>query len=275
MLQTNENYDADQLKATQVEILKDIINITKRENLDYFIIAGTLIGAIRHQGFIPWDDDIDIAMTRKDYEALKKIINTEYSDKYFMQDYDTEPNFYMPFGKLRLNNTLYNEGHVEHLTLHKGIFIDIFILDKEPRVDGFMFNLRGHTIQVLNKLVAYRYVYQNGRNASPARKVITYASMIFPIQFLKNTQEKLMQKNNDNPNSEYLLNYPCRYGYKKQSFHQDVYFPAKEAQFEGITVSIPNKYDEMLTRIYGDYMTIPKEEDRETHDPTTIEFNQD
>ncbi len=103
-------------------------------------------------------------------------------------------------------------------------------------------------------------------------RVIIILSSVVSSRNLKHLQERLMTKNNDK-DAKYLVNYGCGYGYKKQIFEKEDYFPPSTALFEGLSVSIPPNYDKMLTQIYGDYMQIPNVEDRITHSPIDIKFN--
>ena len=100
----------NQIQQHQLNMAKEVDRICKKYNLRYSIAGGTLLGAIRHQGFIPWDDDLDISMPREDYDKFIKIAQQELGKKYFLQTWDTDKNFVFPFAKIRENNTLFRRN---------------------------------------------------------------------------------------------------------------------------------------------------------------------
>ena len=122
------------LQKVELMILKDFIKICDENNLNYFLYGGTLLGAIRHKGFIPWDDDLDVIMFRKDYEKFLKIMeNNEINDKYEILDIRYNEDYFFNFGKMILNNTKLHSVDYSQIKFNKGIFIDIFILDNLPK----------------------------------------------------------------------------------------------------------------------------------------------
>ena len=123
----------DQLKEIQLDLLKKFINACEKLNLEYYIIAGTLIGAIRHKGFIPWDDDIDVAMKRKDYNVfIKRAQEFLPQEDYFVQTSASDPEWPMNYCKLRNSKTTFVECSVKKLHINHGVYIDIFPLDYYP-----------------------------------------------------------------------------------------------------------------------------------------------
>ena len=121
------------LQLRELEILDFFADVCKRNGLRYFIIAGTLLGAVRHGGFIPWDDDIDVAMPRRDFNKFAKICKKELPDGYFFQSSKTEKEYPFFFAKLRRDGDTVNESILESHDIHKGCYIDVFPLDKCPR----------------------------------------------------------------------------------------------------------------------------------------------
>ena len=127
--------DVSQLKEVQqkeLQILLEVDRICKRNGLTYYLIGGSALGAVRHGGFIPWDDDIDIAMPRDDYRKFLKLCSRELPAEYFLQTYTSQPDFPYPFAKVNLNNTTFIENRLHKLNIHHGIFIDVFPLDGVP-----------------------------------------------------------------------------------------------------------------------------------------------
>ena len=120
------------VQAVICEIMQQIDTICRRHNLTYFAIGGTALGAVRHQGFIPWDDDIDIGMPRKDYEAFMRYAAEELPQGYFLQTFATEKKTPFYFAKIRKDNTKFVEFYLRDLDIHQGIFVDIFPFDNVP-----------------------------------------------------------------------------------------------------------------------------------------------
>ena len=130
---TYDDADLRRIQLVQLDLLKEVDRICKKCGIRYNIIAGTLLGAVRHGGFIPWDDDADVAMLRREYDrfvlACQKELNT---DKYYFQDHHVTPGYRWGYGKLRRKDSLFLREHQEHMPYEQGIFIDIFPLDCVP-----------------------------------------------------------------------------------------------------------------------------------------------
>lgn len=117
------------LKACEVSMLKEFIEICEKLGLRYYALYGTLLGAVRHQGFIPWDDDIDVGMMREDYEVFVREGQKYLSEHLFLQTYESDPEYISGYAKIRDNNTTFIETSVKSRKMNHGIFIDIFPLD--------------------------------------------------------------------------------------------------------------------------------------------------
>lgn len=125
----NKEMNLRKLQLAELEILKDFIRVCNELKLTYFLDSGTLLGCIRHEGFIPWDDDIDVSMPREDYEIFLEKGQALLKREYFLQSYKTEPNYTLNFAKIRNSNTTFIESSVKDLNINHGIFIDIFPID--------------------------------------------------------------------------------------------------------------------------------------------------
>ena len=128
------NEESFKLKAKELEIFKVIIDICDRLNLRYYVIGGTLIGAIRHKGFIPWDDDIDIGMMRKDYDIFLREAPKYLPEQYFLQTVWSDPEYLNCFAKVRDSNTTFVEIPVAKRKINHGVFVDVFPLDYYSRI---------------------------------------------------------------------------------------------------------------------------------------------
>ena len=256
--------DINKLKFIQLDILKSFIEICKNNNLQYFLVGGTCLGAVRHNGFIPWDDDIDVGMPREDYERFSKICKDQLPSHLFFQTFETDPEYPNTFGKIRNSNTTYVETSVKDLKINHGVYIDVFPLDG---VSG-------------NKLVRkIDNAKKNAYNISISR--VFTAGVPKYESVLKNTlvkliccacpnvkktikkREKLFRKYSYS-NSLIVSNFGGAWG-EKETMPKNVFGDGAIANFEGLEVMIPQKYDEYLTRLYGDYMTPPPPEKRIGH----------
>lgn len=132
MIHLNET-QLRQLQMTELELLEEVDRICKKCNIHYNIIAGTLLGAVRHGGFIPWDDDADVALLRPEYEKFRKACETELdTSRFYFQDHRNTPGYRWGYGKLRRKDTLFLREHQEHMPYDQGVFIDVFPLDYVP-----------------------------------------------------------------------------------------------------------------------------------------------
>jgi lipopolysaccharide cholinephosphotransferase len=121
-----------QVHKIQLEMALEVKRICEKHKIKYSIVAGTLLGAVRHNGFIPWDDDLDIAMLRDNYIKFIDICKDELNDSYFLQTWDTDPGFALPIAKLRKNSTKFVEKDFMEANIHCGIYIDILPFDSVP-----------------------------------------------------------------------------------------------------------------------------------------------
>lgn len=259
------------LQIVESEILDEIVRICDKHKITYYLVGGTLLGAIRHKGFIPWDDDLDIAMPRKDYNRFKEICKVELSKKYFLQNLETEPLYFLAHIKMRKNNTIFEEPHMISLNAHKGIFVDIFILDNADKQDSFLQNIQANIFMKINSMIRYKVIINSYEHKTFKQKIILLFLSIFSLKYLSKIQQKLMALNKDDK-SEYYVNLGSQYGYKKQTMPKNKYYPPTKVEFEGKRYNVPKDWDYFLTRIYGDYMKIPQKEKRINHNPARIDF---
>lgn len=266
-------YDDEVLKHLQsleLMVLKDFIKICDENNLTYFIYGGSLLGAIRHKGFIPWDDDIDVIMFREDYEKFKKIFLSKPNEKYELLTNETYEDYFFLFLKLKLKGTKFEEWWVNQVNFNLGINIDIFVLDDVPNssIKCFIqtklcrFLERLLTLSTI-KLVDYPFLVQTISNITHS---ILKILRIKPIK-ITNLCLKLLTryKNSQRVCDICALNHP-------QIYNRDYYGIGKKIRFEDIEVNAPENSHAILEQIYGDYMKLPPEEERYNHMPKNIDF---
>lgn len=263
----------EKLQATQIEILEEIARICEKHQLRYFMIYGTLIGAIRHKGFIPWDDDLDIGMPRDDYEKFMQVARTELSSKYCLQNTQTEKQYWLSFGKVRKNNTIFEEASVVGLPdkIHKGIFVDIFPFDYVRKNKGILVHLQFILSKAINETMYYKAgVYSN--KASLKYGGLDMLLKMLPMKSLCRMQSRIASMQNKK-NSMYLADFNSSRKYLNAIYPVEYFLPVKDSEFAGKYFKIPNKYDEYLRMVYGDYMKMPKEEERVNHRTLRIVFD--
>jgi lipopolysaccharide cholinephosphotransferase len=246
--------DLRSIQLVQLDILKIFDAICKKNNLIYWLEGGTLLGAVRHGGFIPWDDDLDVAMPIDDYQKFIKIAVQELPDTLFLQTKDTDPAFSSFYAKLRDNNSLYVDYGINvDSPCHKGIYIDIFYYNYYPKLPRSVIKFFYKTIsKPIGVLSAKHYV--------TLKSVFQYfifniSPVIFkPIWRLINSFSKKRYFAMDIEDNAFFDQHLI-----------DNMLPVKSITFEGIDFNAPNNPDAYLKAHYGDYMIPPPENERKGH----------
>lgn len=262
------------LHKIQIYIALEIKRVCDLHNLKYFLAFGTLLGAIRHGGFIPWDDDLDVAMPREDYEKFIKIFAKETnSDEFYLENWDTESDYGLTFSKVKLNGTIFEENSIKNTNTHKGIFVDVFPYDELPD-DKSLIAKTAKRVLVLGKIYKFRLGYlptnPNDRKQAIQARIIGNVGKLLPKLFLRTLLYK--EETRYNGKGKYVTvisgSNNCRDYFLKEYLETGI-----EVDFDGYTFTVPKKYDEILKSIYGDYMQLPPVEKRVCrHNPGIIDF---
>ena len=261
-----EDLNLRDAQMLMVDILQEVHNLCEKHGLKYFLDAGTLIGAVRHKGFIPWDDDVDIGMPREDYNKFLEIAKKELPEHLFLQTFATDKYYdvYPVPCKVRYNDTIFLEEHAkENHNMHNGVYIDVFPYDSLPK-HKFMYKIqRGLSYNILKSFKRLRDMPE--KLSFKNKLTFTFYKLVTKI-FPYKRREKFFNyliKWND-LNSEYMGygvdTFWSEYVYKKSDYYDLV-----KLEFEGKYFYGPKNYDAILTQLYGDYMTMPKEEERVWH----------
>lgn len=250
-----------ELQKIELNIFKDFIKVCDKLNINYYLIGGTLLGAIRHNGFIPWDDDIDVCMLRDDYEVFIKY-GQEYLDKnYFLQTYETDSEYPGCYAKIRDNNTTFLEDSVKTKKMNHGIFIDIFPLDDYHKHNKVKEKL------IYYKLYNEKFIHdKNFKKRLVAKLVKILYGNKTKLELCKMQEMIYTRKSNSN----YVTNYCGAWGVEKETHNKKCFEDFKIVKFENLDVKVPIGYDEMLKKTYGDYMQLPPKEKRVSHHNTEI-----
>lgn len=252
------------LQLAEVDILKEFVRICNAHALTYYIVGGTLLGAVRDKKFIPWDDDIDVAMPRKDYEELAKIASNELKTGFFYQDSSTDPYYYLSYAKIRKEGTLFFEERFRNSKFRNGIFIDIFPLDKCPR-RGILSRLLFDILAVMN----YRGQVDSGESYRPYEELVGkwgYSLLkLCPPARLPSLRKKILRVGSWFSDGSQLASYSGAYGYHREVFPQEWFGEPRNIEFEKIIVSAPHETELLLTQLYGEYNQLPPISQRACH----------
>ncbi len=252
-------------QLAQLEIMREIDKICTDLNLQYYIIGGTLLGAIRHSGFIPWDPDIDIAMPRDDYEKLREFFKENNDSKYFYQHYTTEKNHLSPHALIKIKDSYIKKRTrvTKYTPKFEGIYLDILPLDNPPK-DKKSQVRQMKSIKKWIRLVELKagYTYLGETTIKRILKKILKIFMM-PISFsYMNKKADMAMKRYSDPSSEYLVSMASHYSYWKQLMPKQWYGESNRINFENLSLCAPSQPDEYLTRIFGNYMELPPIESR-------------
>lgn len=267
-----ENISPEKLRKVQLvqlEILLEFNRICELYNLKYQLFSGTLIGAIRHNGFIPWDDDIDIAMGREDYDKFLKVCNTALKEGFFLQNNITDKNFYRQYSKIRKDNTLYIEAAYRDIDIHHGIYIDIFPLDKVIP-NSIVERVRCSILLLLWTLNRIRNagVHQDAAFLKKAIGFLIHSTTyVINKSSYDNIEKRILTifRNKKTNYINHLTNKATIERFNRFLIKEDDFFNTITWEFEGYKFPIPYNYHQYLTNIYGDYMKLPPIEQRNPH----------
>lgn len=251
-----------ELQQVELELLKIYIGICEKWDLEYFLVCGSALGAAKYHGFIPWDDDIDVAMPRTHYEKFLEVASKEIPDWCFLQNYKTDPAFPHIYSKLRNSSTTFIEAGTSDLPINHGIYIDIFPLDGYPenKISKGLFDLR-------KKVFTWK---QYCALKDDPRLKVRIRNRFFRVlgyhRHMNRTLTKLDRFYRSYPaevssvwcnhgNWQRKLEYAPRWHYGKGCI----------GYFEGVEVRLPEKYDDYLSQKYGDWRADLPEEKKKSH----------
>lgn len=259
--------DLKKLQMIEFEILQELDRVCKKHKITYHLFGGTLIGAVRHKGFIPWDDDIDICMRREDYNRFIDVCRKELNDSYFLQNYKTDPNFFHSFVRIRKNGTVVMQRQYKDIDMHHGVFIDVFPYDNIP--DSAKAKKMQYTLMRVNRIIKNFKIKKKGnkRNIKGAMKdLVSLTVKPIPVRLFNSFETYLATYyNKKDTRTSTLMVEAIQINHKRCATKNDKFYETKEYAFEGQMFVGPRHYDEILTNMYGDYMALPKESDRQPH----------
>lgn len=277
-----QEYDEDlleKLKLAELNILKDYIKVCDKYNINYFLVYGTAIGAVRHNGFIPWDDDIDVGMLREDYDKFVEVVEQELGQDYILTTPLTMKGYASTVIKLQRKNTKFVPQMSRTMKCDLCIHIDIFIYDNFDDDEKIALKKIRQTrrISQITFLCGSPYpIIEIGGIKQVMAKVLCFmAHYVLKILFI--SPQRLYKKfeaistSANNQQTKYMTSYEDTWPLKDKLTREDL-FPLKEMKFEDIYVKLPNQYDKLLRATYGDYMQLPPENQRVNHAAEIVDF---
>lgn len=251
-------------------IYKEIAKICDKHNLKYFVVGGTLLGAVVHKGYIPWDDDLDIAMPRDDYDKFVNDYSQELDEKFYLHHTSTDPNYWLPFAKVRMNNTVFLEEKRKNVKAHAGIYVDIFPFDYAPDMNSLRAKIKWRWMTYINN---YINATITGRRFDSKSGIITNKlfSMV-SVEKLSIHRDKIM-RSFDNGKRVYYVDLAGGRRLDNSYFLIEDILPTQSLPFgidQVVAPKDPNKY---LLQLYTErYKVIPPKDQQITHDPILIRF---
>ena len=262
--------EAEKKKLQQLILLiaKEIARICDKYNIDYYLDGGSMLGAVRHKGFIPWDDDFDIAMKRSDFERFLQVCEKELDkNKYFLQTEWSEKNYCFSFAKVQLIGTHFIEEFSKDADVKHGIFADIFPYDNLPDTSRKQRWVLWKNHLLKNMLWTKCGYGTEEHKGKLSYKVFKILGLPFSIEFMKKKRYALITQNNKKDTKVcFPSDYP-RTKIQNNWFTKPVNYVFESEKFKGF-----EKYDDFLRTRYGDYMKLPDEKDRVVHSNYKIDF---
>lgn len=250
------------LQKVEFDLFKCFAQTCEKLNLQYFLVCGSALGAARHGGFIPWDDDMDVGMYREDYNKFMELAPTILPEGIFLQNYRTDPCYPNVFAKLRNSNTTYIEKSAIDLKINHGIYIDIFPLDGYPEN-----RLEQKKLSFYKKIYIRKLACVFAMPSSLKGKILYTALRI--LGFHKRTAktvakyESLISKYSTK-DAKIICNHGTWYG-SRDFIPADCYGKGTHIMYEGFKAYVPENYDKYLTCLYGDWHTPPPVEKQKGH----------
>ena len=249
--------EINEIHALLLELMANIHQILMDSNIRYYMLGGTMLGAVRHHGFIPWDDDMDIGVFREDFEKCKKILREKLPVRYRLRTIDNCDGIVSELVKIEDTTTYVEEYGKNSKKINMGINIDIFPLDRARNKKQTLFSRNG-LIYIVSRL--------NKSRLMPDSKLTKFLSPIlnFCLMFADRDFLVRVKRNLFPDGGQYIANYYGSWGIK-ELIPEDVFGLGKQYQFETLFLNGVKNPDAYLQSLYGDYMKIPQKNERHLH----------
>lgn len=273
MCQENNQPTLREIQLFEYQVLKDITHFCDENNIEYFICDGTLLGAVRHKGFIPWDDDIDISMDLKNYKKFCKIAPKKLSSKYFVQNFYNEPKFHCAWTKIRVNGTSSLEKALANFDIHFGISMDIFLyngLSDNP----IRRKIQSKATKIMNELLLKYYFLEGEIDFNNSKREYYYYKL---PEFIRRIYLRFLFR------LVFVDTNKCEYCYSTfyNRLSQSVKMKSSwlknkvDLRFEDGDFKAPKEYIKYLETMYGDWQSLPPEDERVGHGDIYFDLEND
>lgn len=260
------------VQLIQLEIAKEIVRVCEENGIKVFLDSGSLLGAVRHKGFIPWDDDLDLGMLREDYERFCKIAPTALGKDYYWQTWDRDEQYALPFGKVRKRGTKYVETRSGRFK-ENGFYVDILLYDNAPKNESEQKQLTTKLAKILSCIMMkckYTPWIVNNKTDWKVRICFFYYQFISAFKKKADLIREYEKTVLEVDSTGLVYEQAFRKYYKKEWFDEIVWL-----DFENTKMPVIKNYHEWLTTAYGDYMTPPPENKRgNQHEIIEIDFGE-
>lgn len=264
VIQNMDQKQLEKLKACELEMLKAFADACEKLQLKYFVIGGTLLGAVRHQGLIPWDDDIDVGMPRADYERFIAEGQKYLPEGYFVQTMHSDPEWPANFAKIRDCRTTFIEKSLKEFRINHGVWIDIFPFDYFPQGKLKRLTFGARYMLSLGRIVqTFSVPARKLTLRQLCKKMLFAASRVVHPDVAKAVmcRDELIRSV---PAGPLMVNYCGAWG-RREIAPAEYFAETIPMRFEGLDVQGLKHYDKWLTQVYGDYMQLPPVEKRVGH----------
>ena len=254
----------EQLRKAQLYIANELKRICENNGINYFLDCGSMLGAVRHHGFIPWDDDMDMGMKKDDYHKFLLVAENELGKDFFLDNYSANSNNALVYSKIRLKGTTYLEAKGNPNSNHNEIFVDIFpyyfVSDNE-----MMRRIEGILMSVFSQAIMSKSGYKVWRGGGIAKRFKFLPTDLLGKCLKKKTMHRIIDGlyNKHTDTRRMCIHSGSCYAY--WFFPREIFDDYIDIEFEGYLFKIPKRYDAYLSKVYGNYMALPPNEKRITH----------
>lgn len=263
-----------EIQNMQLQLAKIVDKVCRKHKIKYYLISGSCLGMARHGGFIPWDDDIDLAMMRSDYNKFIEVFDMEFdTDKYKLVNEDIEKEFTGSLSRIIFRGTELSHPTLQHINVDHGMFMDIFPLDNVPD-EPMERRDQKNKLERVNRILFWKIWQKSvGDKASIKNAIKRLRSIILlplPLRYLKKVRKNIIQKY-DTAQTSCVCSMASKYGYTRHIMSREIYGEPLYLPFENELLPFPEKYQKHLIALFGkDYMQLPSMEKREKPTPVYL-----
>lgn len=261
----NKEINIEQLRELQMQVMDVVDGFCRKNGIRYFITAGTLIGALRHRGYVPWDDDIDIVMLRDDYEKFIGQFR-DFSPRYKVCSIETDSNCHFSYAKVYDSNTIFIEGYEKKDEKYIGVNVDIFPLDYVTDDYNDAVRLK-KKIKPYDDILTVKHIVKKDRGfrKNLSLFILKLFCSFVPFSWCIRRIDRIARKFEKNTNSRYVVNAVIYAKGEREILEREWFKDSMELPFEDRRYLAPIGADQYMRRLFGDYMQLPPEEKRVTH----------